>query len=692
MKLPLTALLLCMALGTDALAQGEALYKKHCANCHAMTLRGSAHGTPLIGETFLSVWGNVSQADFLDYTRATMPPGTSGKLSMADHQAINAYIIARNRDRSDADLALFEPIPEAVDEGAEASEDSVDWSGAGSIDEMARSTAGFQNQTLPDFVPVTEQMLESPPDGDWLSWRRTLDGQGFSPLDQITRENVGGLRLAWSLAMTDGSNQGTPLVHDGVMFLTHPTNMIQAVDAASGDVLWEYSYTYPEESRLLGGPTRNIAIYGDKLFLATYDAAIVAIDATTGEERWRTVKADYKEAYTHSAGPIVAAGVLVSGINGCELYTKDGCFLTGHDPDTGEELWRTSTIAAPGEPGGDTWGDLPIEFRAGSDMWIAGSYDTESGLFIIGTSQAKPWVAASRGMTPEDAALFTNATLALDPKTGEIKWYFQHIGGESIDMEVGLERVLVDVDGERSVLTIGKDAILWKLDLETGAYVDLLETLPQTIFSDVDRENGKVTYRDDIIAAKVGDTITACPGIYGGHNWQASAYAPESHSLIIPLHQTCSDMTGRPVDRVLGGGGFGAGTVTYPMPGKEDKLGALISVDVRTMSVNWRTEQPAMFLTGALTTGGGLTFIGDLDRHFKAFDSATGEELWSSRLTAPAHGFPVTFTADGKQYVAVQTGIGVFRAMTGTISPDIYQPTTGQAIYVFELPGDPPTR
>ena len=660
---------------------GRSLYKEECAACHASSLRGSAHGSALVGPAFLSQWGHRSAGELLEYTRVSMPPGGGAKLSVKQHQAINRYIIARNQQLTDAQLLLFDDLASAETIG-----DTVAWSGPEAVAAMALSRGGFENKPLMNYQPVSKRILENPKDADWLSWRRTLDGQGYSPLREIDRNNVGKLRLAWSLAMTEGSNQGTPLVYNGVMFLTHPTNMIQAVDGASGEVLWEYSYEYPEDSRVLGGPMRNIAIYGDKLFMTTYDAAIVAIDAATGAEAWRSEKADYRQAYTHSAGPIIGDGVVLSGINGCELYTKVGCFITGHDPDTGKELWRTSTIAFPGGAGGNTWAGLPAEYRAGGDMWIAGSYDTDLGLFVIGTSQPKPWVAASRGMTPRDQALFTNTTLALDPHTGEIKWHFQHVPGETIDMEVGFERLIANLNGTGFVFTIGKDGILWKLDLQTGKYVDLLETLPQTVFKTVDRDRGIVVYRDDIMSANVGETITACPGIYGGHNWQSMAFVPASKSLVIPLHQTCSEMTGQAVEQVLGGGGFGAGTTTYPMPDHNDNLGALISVNAVSMAVNWRVQQRAMFLTGALTTGGGLTFIGDLDRFFKAFDSDTGEELWSSRLAAPLHGYPVTFAANGKQYIAVQTGIGVFRALTATLAPEIYQPTGGQAIYVFELP------
>lgn len=671
-------LLLASALSAPLVAAPDenavALYKTHCAECHGADLRGSAHGTALAGEAFLERWGGQGRA-LLAYVQSSMPPGNARSVRPEEHLQIITYIDHHN------DLQLS-----AGGDAGDSDEQWENWSEAGAIADAAKHRGGFGNQPLPrELPPVSDEALANPDAGDWLSWRRTLDGQGFSPLDQINRDNVGQLRLAWSMAMQEGSNQGTPLVYRGIMFLTHPGNMIQALDASNGELIWEYRYDFPEAAQTLGGPTRNIALYGDKLFLATYDAALVAIDIHTGEQAWRAEKADYTMGYTHTSGPIVAAGVVVSGINGCERYTGSGCFITGHDPDTGEELWRTSTIAGPGEPGGDTWGDQPGKFRAGSDTWIAGSYDPELELFYIGTSQAKPWVAPSRGMTTGDAALYTNSTLALDPRTGELRWHYQHIPGETIDMEVGFERVLVDVEGVPSLFTVGKDGILWQLDRKTGAYVDLVETLPQDIFEEVDRETGRVRYREDIRNAEIGDPIRACPGIYGGHNWQASAYHPGTGGLVIPLHQLCSELVGRTVSREIGGGGYGGSSSTQAMPGVNGKLGRLVSMDLKTLKPQWVHEQEAMFLTGVLTTAGGLAFVGDLDRYFSAFDTNTGERVWQTRLAAPLHGFPITYRAGGKQYLAVQTGIGVFRALTAVTSPEIYQPTNGQAIYVFEL-------
>lgn len=318
--------------------------------------------------------------------------------------------------------------------------------------------------------------------------------------------------------------------------------------------------------------------------MATADAALVALDVATGRPIWERQVADPAQGYGNSSGPLVVEGRVINGINGCSRFQPESCFITAHDAGAGDELWRTFTIARPGQPGGDTWGDLPLALRGGGDSWIPGSYDPALGLLYWGVAQAKPWAPASRGLTTDDAALYTNSTLALDPDTGAIVWYRQHVPGEALDLDEAFEKVLVDSRGRKALLTIGKHGILWKLDRETGAFLGFRETVFQNVFDRIDPDTGAVTYRQDVADAGVGDWVSVCPSTAGGHNWHAMAHSPEERTLVIPLSQSCLEIAGREMALEVGSGGTQADRKWFEMPGTDGTSASW----PRTTSTRWR--------------------------------------------------------------------------------------------------------
>lgn len=554
---------------------------------------------------------------------------------------------------------------------------------------------GAQAQ-VEDFSPISADTLLDPDPADWLMWRRTYDAWGYSPLDQINRDNVGDLELAWAWNMVDGRQETTPLVYHGVLYLHNQGDLVQALDAASGDLIWSYQRDLPGNlANTSSSIVRTMALANDYLYFVSGDMFLVALDAASGQVAFETSLGDWEEDFRVTGGPLIVGDVVVTGVSGCGGAQPGGCYITGHDANSGESLWRFNTIAEDGDAG-DTWNNIPFESRFGSSAWNIGSYDPELDLVYWSTGQPYPWIAEMSGLLPleegaNNNALYTDSTLALRPETGELVWYHQWLPNDTWDLDYAYEQVLVDleVDGETvpALVAVGKLGIVEAIDRRTGDWLWAVETVYQNVVQDIDAETGSKTINPASVPA-IGETTVNCPADPGARTWAATAYSPLTGALYLPMQEFCSDTTPNP----LGAGEVytGGGRATFarrPVPGSDGNIGVVAAVDLTDQEISWEHRmRPANGGSAALATGGGLVFTGNLGRYFFAMDDTTGEVLWETRLSSVPNGYPITYSVDGDQYIAVPVGYG--SGPTGAFSPltpEIVNTPGGAALFVFKL-------
>jgi alcohol dehydrogenase (cytochrome c) len=541
------------------------------------------------------------------------------------------------------------------------------------------------------YNPVTDARLESPEPGNWLMYLRQYDSWSYSPLARITTRNVADLVPVWTISTgTTEGHQAPPIVNDGVMFVTTPFNQVLALDAATGDLLWRYRHQMPPDIRM-GHPTnRGVALYGDKVYMATSDARVVALDARTGATVWNKAVEDYNGGYYMTLAPLAARGRIMVGVSGGERGIRG--FVVALDADTGEQVWKTYTVPAPGEPGSDTWpGD---SWRTGgAPVWITGSFDPALGLTYWGTGNPGPWTGDAR---PGDN-LYTNSVIALDVATGELKAYHQYHWNDSWDWDEVSAPLLVDLPrGGRMVpglVHAGRNGYLWLLERRADgiSFIDAKPYVKQNVFTSIDPVTGRPEY-DMERKPGIDKPAIYCPSLWGGKDWPPAAYNPGTGYLYIPANENlCQHLVGEDVEYRRGQQFTGAQSVDFLVDENADHIGELQAWNLRTGERVWTQEFESPNWGPVMTTAGGLVFSGGThDRYFRALDAATGRILWQYRTNSGITGVPTSFEIDGRQYIAVQSGWGVdAQGMTARIDRARGTETLvpqGGVVWVFALP------
>src|SRR5688572_18309598 len=411
-------------------ALGQAAYRASCASCHGDNLDDGTFGPPLKGVPFIQKYGGRSVAPLYTVSATRMPTTAPGSLTPAVYAQIVAYILQQN-----AIIAGSEELPSDLSRLEAMTIPQGGFSIMAFSPYTPPAPKATRRNPLDRYTTVTDETLAAPPASDWLGWRRTWDAQGFSPLNQITKANVANLRVAWTWSLPPGSNEGTPLVHDGVLFVHGMGDRVQALDAQSGDLLWEYRRQLPQGV----APTvkRGMALYRDRLYIGTSDANVIALDARSGRLVWDTRIGDTRVREGVAGGVLAARGKIMVGTTGTGVGARPGGpQIVALDADTGRIAWRVNTIAQPGAPGGNSWNEIPIDKRSGASVWTPGSYDPRTGLAYFGTGNTYDTAPLLKPTAPgSNDALYTNSTLAIDPDTGKIAWHFQHHPNDQWDLD-----------------------------------------------------------------------------------------------------------------------------------------------------------------------------------------------------------------------------------------------------------------
>ena len=516
-----------------------------------------------------------------------------------------------------------------------------------------------------------------------LNYGMGYDLQRYSPLTQINKSTVAKLVPVWSYSYDDNrSEESQPLVYNGVVYVT-TNSATMAIDAKTGHQLWKTKVDYPPETPRIvccGIINRGAALYDGKVFRTTLDANVIALDAKTGKEVWKQNAIDFKTGYSMTVAPLVADGVVITGISGAEFGTR--LFIDGWDAATGKHLWRTYTVAAAGEAHGDTWpGDTAT--HGGGSTWITGSFDPQLHTVYWGIGNPGPFNAAVR----KGDNLYTDCVLALDPKTGKIKWYYQFTPNDPFDYDSVAEMVLADmkVNGKptKVVMDANRNGFLYVIDRTNGKLITANPYVKVNWASGIDKKTGRPIETDVAAKARAGEKVVVWPSILGGKNWEPVAFDPKRDMVYANTLNFGGHYKAIPVEYKAGDWYVGMDlTDLWEWP--QGPRGYLKAINPMTGKAKWEQPSDIPRFSGVLATGGGVVFSGQLTGEFEAFDSDTGKKLWHFQAGSGIEGQPVTWEEGGVQYVAVSTGIGgVYSLFSG--DERLKNIPAGGSLWVFAL-------
>jgi alcohol dehydrogenase (cytochrome c) len=518
---------------------------------------------------------------------------------------------------------------------------------------------------------------------NWLTYYGAYDAQRYSPLDQINAENVRKLSPAWvfqagSSGMHAGAStysfEASPLVVEGVMYVSGPDGKVWAIDAVTGEELWRYKHASPFDTSLCcGNVNRGVAVGHGKVYMYTLNAHVIALDAQTGEKVWDTTNGDVRAGESGSAAPLIVKDMVVVGSAGGEFGVRG--HLDAFDAQTGERRWRCYTVPKPGEPGSETWPDDGEAWqRGGANCWITPSYDPELELLFQGTGNPAP--DFDGGVRPGDN-LYTDSTVAIDVNTGEIRWHYQFTPHDLWDYDSTMENVLFDApDGRKLLAHADKNGYFFVIDRTNGELVRVFPFVDRITWGEITPE-GKVNPK--VYPDEEGVPVHFWPGPAGGKEWTHMSYNPDTGLIYIPVQEVGATATRRRREFRESIPYWGAGVAVD----LDDHYGFVSAVDPLTGEEKWRWRHEYPMCASTITTAGNLVFQGTPTGEFVALNATTGEKLWSFQCGSGHHSSPTTYSVDGRQYVAVPTGWGGW--VEGFL-PGLLGAAAGDALFVFALP------